>query len=101
MRIRALLVPACFTLVGASLLHCGGDDTAVPQDGGAPGKDATVVDAVLNDGQKIVADVDRNGQKGLAELSYRRRGLALSLGAILLVVVGLALKVRQIDRRHT
>jgi len=36
----------------------------------------------------------------LADLAYRRRGLALSLGAILLVVVALALKVRQIDRRH-
>jgi len=47
-----------------------------------------------------VADVDRNGQRGVAELSFRRRGLFLSLGAILLVVVGLGLKVRQIDRRH-
>jgi len=62
--------------------------------------DPAIVDAVLNDGQKIVADVDRNGQRGVAELSFRRRGLFLSLGAILLVVVGLGLKVRQIDRRH-
>src|SRR5262245_38507941 len=58
------------------------------------------VDAVLADGEKIVADVDRNAGRGLVELAYRRRGLALSLGAILLVVVGLVLKLRQIDRRH-
>ena len=58
------------------------------------------VDAVLADGEKILADVDRNGEHGLVELAYRRRGLAISLGAILLVVVGLVLKLRQIDRRH-
>jgi len=56
------------------------------------------VDTVLNDGAKIVADVDRNSQRGVAELTFRRRGLFLSLAAILLVVVGLGLKVRQIDR---
>jgi predicted CXXCH cytochrome family protein len=58
------------------------------------------VDAVLEEGEQIVTGVDRSAQRGLAELSYRRRGLALSLGAILLVVVGLALKLRQIDRKH-
>jgi hypothetical protein len=58
------------------------------------------VDAVLKEGETIVGDVDRAGQRGLGELAYRRRGLALSLGAILLVVVGLTLKLRQIDRGH-
>jgi predicted CXXCH cytochrome family protein len=55
------------------------------------------VDAVLGEGEQIVAAVDRNGQRGLGELAYRRRGLAWSLGAILLLVVGLVLKVRQIN----
>jgi predicted CXXCH cytochrome family protein len=54
---------------------------------------------IVADGMKIVADVDRANQGGMAELRFRRRGLAVSLGAILLVVVGLFLKVRQIDRR--
>jgi predicted CXXCH cytochrome family protein len=58
-----------------------------------------LVDAVIQDGVKTLADVDREGQKGVAELTYRRRGLFASLGAILLVVVALGLKVRQIDRR--
>jgi predicted CXXCH cytochrome family protein len=58
-----------------------------------------LVDAVIADGEKIVAGVDRSSQRGVAELQYRRRGLALSLGAILIVVIGLGLKVRQIDRR--
>jgi predicted CXXCH cytochrome family protein len=59
-----------------------------------------LVNGVILEGAKIVADVDRRAQHGVAELQYRRRGLAWSLGAILLVVVALALKVRQIDRRE-
>jgi predicted CXXCH cytochrome family protein len=54
---------------------------------------------IIADGAKIVASVDAAGEKGAAELRFRRRGLAISLGAILLLVVALALKVRQIDRR--
>jgi predicted CXXCH cytochrome family protein len=54
---------------------------------------------ILADGMKIVAAVDRAAQTGRAELSFRRRGLFLSLGAILIFVVALGLKVRQIDRR--
>jgi len=57
------------------------------------------VTPILADGLKIVATVDRAVEGGQAELRYRRRGLAASLGAIMLVVVGLFLKVRQIDRR--
>ena len=48
---------------------------------------------------QIVAGVDRAGQNGVAELRYRRRGLFVSLGAILVFVVALGVKVRQIDRR--
>ncbi len=59
-----------------------------------------LVDAVIADGVKITTTVDSAGQHGVAELRYRRRGLALSLGAILLVVVGLTLKVKQIDHDH-
>lgn len=60
----------------------------------------THVTEVIADATKIVGGIDQAGQRGVAELKYRRRGLALSLGAILLVVVGLALKLRQIDQPH-
>jgi predicted CXXCH cytochrome family protein len=66
------------------------------------GFDPAKVDGVIESGLKLVADVDRASDEAAAELSYRRRGLALSLGAILVFVAALALKIRQLDRRsHT
>ena len=38
-------------------------------------------------------------QAGTKELSFRRQGLALSMGAILVVVLALLLKIRAIERR--
>ncbi len=52
------------------------------------------LDAVVGDGTKILAGVDRDGARSLVELGYRRRGLFVSLGLILIVVVALALKIR-------
>ena len=57
------------------------------------------VEAIIAEGTTILMGVDRAGQNGLVELRFRRRGLAISLLAILLLVVALGLKVRQIDRR--
>jgi predicted CXXCH cytochrome family protein len=54
---------------------------------------------IIADGTAIVSAVDAAGQRGIVELRFRRRGLAISLGAILLFVVALGLKVRQIDHR--
>jgi hypothetical protein len=63
------------------------------------GFDPEKVQPIVADGIKIVGTVDGAGQKGVAELGFRRRGLFASLGAILIFVVALGLKVRQIDRR--
>ena len=63
------------------------------------GFDPARLQPILADGMKIVAAVDTAAQSGRAELSFRRRGLFFSLGAILIFVVALGLKVRQIDRR--
>ena len=54
---------------------------------------------IIAEGTKIIAGVDAAGKQGTAELRFRRRGLAISLGAILLFVVALGLKLRQIERR--
>lgn len=59
------------------------------------------VEAIVAEGTTILAGVDRAGQGGVAELRFRRRGLAFSLGAIVLLVVALGLKVRQIDQRRS
>jgi predicted CXXCH cytochrome family protein len=61
--------------------------------------DPLKVDPIIEGGLKLVADVNSAGDAAAAELAYRRRGLALSLGAILLFVGALALKIRQMDRR--
>jgi predicted CXXCH cytochrome family protein len=60
--------------------------------------DAARVSPVIQSGLALVGDVDRASQRGNAELAYRRRGLAVALGAILLVVVALWLKIKQIER---
>ena len=63
------------------------------------GFDPAKVAPIIAEGTTIVASVDAAGERGAAELQFRRRGLAVSLGAILLLVVALGLKVRQVDRR--
>ena len=58
------------------------------------------VDPVVDDGMKILAGVEQAGARALADLQFRRRGLFVSLGAILLVVVALFFKIRELDRRR-
>src|SRR5262245_63476459 len=57
------------------------------------------VAAVVAEGNTIIAAVDKAGLNGVAELRYRRRGLFISLGAMLFVIVALGLKLRQIELR--
>jgi predicted CXXCH cytochrome family protein len=56
------------------------------------------LDAVVNEGSKILEGVDRAGADALDELAYRRRGLFVSLALILIVVTALGLKVRDLAR---
>lgn len=62
--------------------------------------DAETVDTVLQAGLGLTARVDAEGEAALAEVSFRKTGLAVSLGAILLVVVALALKIRSLKPRE-
>jgi predicted CXXCH cytochrome family protein len=61
--------------------------------------DPADVETVVAEGLDIVTEVEVAGQDALAELRFRRQGLAVSLVAILLLVIGLALKIRELDRR--
>ena len=60
--------------------------------------DPKPVEAVLQEGLAITAKIDAEGDAAIAEMSYRRTGLAVSLGIILLVVIALRLKIRSLDR---
>jgi len=60
--------------------------------------EADRVDPIIDEGLAILAGVDAAGAEARAELQYRRRGLAISLVVILLFVVALGFKVRQLDR---
>ncbi len=62
--------------------------------------DPKAVDTVLQAGLGITQKVDAEGQAALAEVSFRKTGLAVSLGAILLVVVALSLKIRTLKPRE-
>jgi len=58
------------------------------------------VEPIVAEGLTQLGEIERAGHEALNELSFRRRGLAVSLGAILLLVVALTLKIRRLDRRR-
>jgi predicted CXXCH cytochrome family protein len=58
------------------------------------------LDEVVNDGMKVVGTVQAGGNRAAAELAYRRRGLFVSLGAILLFVLALSMKIRRLNKQH-
>ena len=60
------------------------------------------VDKVTQEGLAITAQVAAAAERGFAELRFRQRGLAVSMVVILLVVVALVLKIRDLERAdHT
>jgi cytochrome c553 len=56
-----------------------------------------LVDQDIQEGLKIAAKNLQAGKNALAERDYRRRGLGLALGFILISVLGLYLYIRQIE----
>ena len=58
------------------------------------------VDQVVDDALKSLTEIGAAGNKALADLQYRRRGLFISLVAIMLVVVALGLKIRDLNLRQ-
>ena len=56
--------------------------------------DPKAVQVVLDEGLSLTGKVDQAATAAQQELSFRKRGLAISLGAILVVVVALRLKIR-------
>jgi hypothetical protein len=59
------------------------------------------VDAVKKEtapGIEIAAKAYARGQRALAELQFRRKGLAISIVIILALIIGLILRIRQIEK---
>ncbi len=61
--------------------------------------DPVAIGKLTNDGDKIAAATYAKGAKALEDLAFRHRGLWVSVGIILVTIVGLVLKIREIDRR--
>ncbi|MCC7241132.1 MAG: cytochrome c3 family protein [Acidobacteria bacterium] len=58
--------------------------------------DPATVQTILDEGMGLTASVDQAAESAEQELSFRKTGLAISLAAILLVVVALQLKIRSL-----
>jgi predicted CXXCH cytochrome family protein len=60
--------------------------------------DPATLRPIVSEGRTMLAEIERAGRNALAELQFRRRGLGLSLGVILVVVIALGIKIRRLDR---
>lgn len=58
--------------------------------------DPATLDRVVGDGKNILTGVDESGHRALGELVFRRRGLFISMAAILLLVVALWFKIKDL-----
>jgi len=63
------------------------------------GFNQAIVDKEIDPGLKVSDAAYKKGLKALDELQYRRKGLAVSAIIILGLVVGLILKIRQMERK--
>ena len=61
--------------------------------------DPAAIQKLTDEGDKIATATRARGVKALEDLAFRHRGLWVSVGIILLVIVGLVLKIREMDRR--
>jgi predicted CXXCH cytochrome family protein len=61
--------------------------------------DPGTVQPIVDEGLSITARVDEASEAARAELAFRKTGLAISLVAILIVVIALQLKIRSLEPR--
>jgi hypothetical protein len=63
------------------------------------GFDQALLDKEIDAGLKVSAKARERGVKAMDELQFRRKGLAISALIIVALIVGLILKIRQMERR--
>ncbi len=61
--------------------------------------DPAAITKLSDEGVKIANKMHAKGVKALEDLTFRHRGLWISVGIILVAIVGLVMKIREIDRR--
>ncbi|MBI4840741.1 MAG: cytochrome c3 family protein [candidate division NC10 bacterium] len=61
--------------------------------------DPGAIKKLSDEGVQIANKMHAKGVKALEDLRFRHRGLWISVGIILVAIVGLVLKIREIDRR--
>lgn len=61
--------------------------------------DPAAIQKLSDEGVQIANKMYEKGVKALEDLKFRHRGLWISVGIILVAIVGLVLKIREIDRR--
>ncbi len=62
--------------------------------------DPAPVRKLAEEGVQIANKMYAKGEQALADLRFRHRGLWISVGIILVAILGLVLKIREIDRRQ-
>ena len=62
--------------------------------------DPAAIKKLSDEGVQIANKMYEKGVKALEDLTFRHRGLWISVGIILVAIVGLVLKIREIDRRQ-
>jgi predicted CXXCH cytochrome family protein len=62
--------------------------------------DPATIQSLTEEGNKIAATTRAKGVKALEDLAFRHRGLWISVGILVLVIVGLVLKIREMDQRQ-
>ncbi len=58
------------------------------------------VEKVINKGVTLTNEVITMGKQALAELQFRRKGLAISIVFILILALGLFLKIKEVDQKY-
>ena len=78
----------------------GAKDALVKARAAIHGFTVAAVRAEADPGLAIAAKAQERGARALDELSFRRRGLVVFVIIVLALIVGLVLKIREVDRRR-
>jgi len=87
--------------VSQALFDLGGaNDALVMSRAAVHSFDLPTLESEASEGLAVAAQAYERGQDAMAELQFRRTGLAVSVAIILVLIVGLVIKIRDIERRR-